>query len=50
MQLVKVSTVSASVKVVTEGKRRALAPWDRGLAGGELSRRWWFGEILVLGE
>lgn len=50
MQLLKVSTLSAGVRVVTKGRRRAFAPRGHGSAGGKFSRRAWFGEMLVLGE
>lgn len=42
--LVKVSTLSAGVRVVTERRKQAFTPWDHGLAGGEFSRRRWYGE------
>lgn len=42
--------LSAGVMVVTEGRGRALTPRDHRLAGGEFSRREWFGEITGAGR
>lgn len=50
MQLAKVSTRSAGVMVVTEGRARVFIPRDYRLAGGEFSRREWFGEVTGSGR